>query len=117
MYALIFFALLASIVWFWTDSLRARERAYLTCAGACRDLDVQLLDQTVALVRLSLSRDSKRRVRIQRWYGFEFSVDGCDRYNGIAALLGPSIEYVQLEHPHGRVILNTALNPLAKNYQ
>lgn len=99
--ALFFVGVLA---WFWSDSLRARERALRVCSGACRQVDVQLLDQTVAVSRLSLGRDPAGRVRVRRFYTFEFSTNGAQRFRGYAVLLGRIVEYVHMDHPDGPVI-------------
>ena len=37
-------------------------------------------------------------------YGFEFSIDGVERYRGHAVLLGRVLEVVQMQHPDGAVI-------------
>lgn len=101
---------LAALVWFWADSMRARERAVRRCAVACKDMNLQLLDQTVGLRRLGLGRNAEGRVLIRRWYGFEFSVSGVNRYKGVVALLGNRIEYLRLEHPDGPIIINGIVN-------
>ena len=95
---------LGVVVWFWSDSLRAREQALRVCAAACRQTDVQLLDQTVAVYRLGVGRDGRGRLRLRRFYGFEFSMDGADRYRGHAVLLGHALELLQMDHPHGPII-------------
>lgn len=97
---------LAVIVLVWVDSLRARERAVSSCAEACRRMDVQFLDQTVALSRIGLARGQGRAVVIRRRYVFEFSTNGSDRRHGCAELLGPEVHYVQLDHPDGSTILD-----------
>ena len=45
-------AVIGAAVWFWIDSLRARERAVQLCHASCRARGVQLLDQTVAVFGL-----------------------------------------------------------------
>ena len=97
-----------AVYWFWSDSLRAREQALRVCAGACRQLDVQLLDQTVAVYRLGVGRDGHGRLRLRRFYGFEFSTDGADRYPGHAVILGQVLELLQMDHPDGPVIQGPA---------
>lgn len=99
---------LAVIVLVWVDSLRARERAVSSCAEACRRMDVQFLDQTVALSRIGIARGSGRALAIRRRYVFEFSTNGSDRRHGCAELLGPEVHYVQLDHPDGSTILDPA---------
>jgi hypothetical protein len=90
-----------AVIWFWSDSLRAREQALRVCGAACRQLEVQFLDQTVAVYKLGLARDPRGRLRLRRFYGFEFSIDGVDRYRGQAVLLGHALELLQMDHPDG----------------
>lgn len=88
---------LAAIIWFWIDSLRAREAAIKHCAQACSRLDLQFLDQTVALKRLGLQRNKHGRVQFKREYRFEFSNVGNDRLSGLAVMLGNQIQLMHLE--------------------
>jgi hypothetical protein len=101
---LILLTLTAALVWFWTDSMRTREVALRRCAELCRQMDVQLLDQTVRLARLRLGRNDKGRLQLRRFYVYEFSTDGIDRWYGVAILLGQRLEYLRMEHPEGPII-------------
>ena len=98
--------LLASVVWLWYESLRHREHAIRSCKKDCKEMGVQLLDQTVALGSISLKRDFNRRLKFVRRYNFEFSVDGDDRHRGSIVLLGDSVEHTRLEHPGGTIIMH-----------
>ncbi len=102
---LIMIAVLLGLVWFWADSTRAREVALQHCGRACRDANVQFLDQTVALASLGLGRDARGRLVPRRRYGFEFSTNGADRHRGVAAMTGRVVEFVRLEHPGGPFIM------------
>lgn len=99
--------LIIGLVWFWADCMRAKELALRVCVRACEQMHVQLLEQTVAFSRLALARDQGGQLCLRRWYGFEFSTDGGDRRRGSAALLGPAVELVRMEHPGGAVILGS----------
>lgn len=102
--ALIALAVLALLLWFWVDSMHAREEALRRCTILCREMDVQLLDQTVRMVRLRLARDDRGRIRVRRFYVYDFSTDGANRWHGIAILLGQRLEYLHMEHPDGPII-------------
>ncbi len=93
-------------LWFALDSLRAREQALHACKSACREMDVQLLDHTVALARLRLARDARGHVRLRRRYSFEFSSGGTDRSRGHVDLLGLMVIGVEMEGPTGAIILS-----------
>ncbi len=101
---LIALSILAFLLWFWVDSMHAREEALRRCAILCREMDVQLLDQTVRMARLRLARDDRGRIQVRRFYVYEFSTDGADRWYGIAILLGQRLEYLRMEHPNGPII-------------
>lgn len=111
MNSLLAMLVLASLAWFWADSLKAREQALRASANACRQLGVQLLDQTVSLASLGLGRTPAGRVSFRRRFRFEFSTDGIDRLSGQASLLGHRVESVHLDMPEGLTILppNTRL--------
>lgn len=82
---------------FWTDSLRARERALAAGRRACERYGVQLLDETVVFASLRLARDEDGRVRLKRTYSFEFSDTGDNRRHGAIVMLGPDLADLQLE--------------------
>lgn len=98
-------ALLALAAALWQDGLRARERALAAARRACQELDVQLLDQTVAMRRLALVRSPTGWLRLRREFGFEFSVEGTERRGGSAVVVGGRVLSVDLDHPEGLVVL------------
>ena len=97
-------------VWLWSDTMRARERALQVCRKACKRIDAQLLDDTVALKRMALRSDYSRRA-IWRLYRFEFTFDGATRRAGHIALLGRSVQHLELDLPQGTVIEDIAAPP------
>ncbi len=106
MNALTFLFALAILVWFWQNSLRFREYAMQKCKVVCRDMDLQLLDETVALHKFTLARDGSRQIKILRRYHFEFSLQGYDRYEGSITCLGQGVDHIQLDHPEGQIIMH-----------
>ena len=106
---LITLVIMAALIWFWVDSMRTHEVALKRCAAMCREMDVQLLDQTVRIARLRLGRDRRGRIQLRRFYVYDFSTDGQDRWFGIAILLGQHIEYIRMELPQGPIIQNAKL--------
>ncbi len=89
----------ALAIWFWLDSMRARETAVAACEKTCRHLGVQFLDETVALSRLRLRRNALGQLQLHRTYRFEFTESGTSRHRGTVALLGRHIEELHLERP------------------
>ena len=88
---------LFAVLWFWRDSLRTRERAIQASRLACRQLDVQLLDDTVALIKLRLCRTRSGTMALCRLYEFDFTVDGEQRRSGTISMRGQSIEDIVLD--------------------
>jgi len=93
----------AFLGWFWYDAMQAREHTLAACRRACRRINAQLLDETVALERLRLAR-SRGQIVIARRYRFEFSLDGDNRCEGRIFLLGSRISDIQMEYPDGLVL-------------
>lgn len=92
----------ASLVWFWVDSMRARERAVALCAHLCRAHSVQLLDQTVALATLGVARNPRGRLQLRRRYRFEFTRSGAARDSGTIVMLGSVMEAAEMPSDSGR---------------
>lgn len=93
--------ILALLVWFWADSLRTREVALEICATACKKINAQLLDETVALRRLGLARNEDGHAVWRRTYRFEYSIDGAQRLRGSVVLRGRAVETVAIQSPDG----------------
>lgn len=93
-----FLILLALIIaWLWWDGLGAKEIARASCKRICREHDVLFLDDTVALTRLRLRRDGSGQMRIFRRFGFEFTSDGEQRYQGYVDMLGSYVIHTEME--------------------
>ena len=91
--------LIGLVALYWQSSLRARERAVQACIRACREYDVQFLDQSVQMARIRIARIGGGRLGFRRWYGFEFSSNGDDRRAGTVVMLGNRPESMHLDLP------------------
>lgn len=89
--------LVALGVFFWLDSLRARERAVAAGRSACERYSLQFLDDTVSISRLRLDRDDEGQLKFARTYTFEFSDTGNNRRHGAIVMLGGELQDVQIE--------------------
>ncbi len=96
--------ILAVLIYFWIDSMNSREKAIAAAHRACKEIDVQLLDQTVALKSMRPVRNRQGRLSFQRIYAFEFSVDGVERREGRAVMLGQVLKQIQLDDDKGVII-------------
>lgn len=91
-------SLLAGI-WFWLDTLKAREACVQAAREACDAEGWLLLDDTVAGRSIALARDDEGRLKLHRVYAFEFSDTGDNRRSGSIALLGQEVELLSLGAP------------------
>lgn len=87
-------AVLAGL-WFWHDSMAAREAANAAAQGVCQREGLQFLDGTVAFATLRLGRHRKPLVLL-RIFSFEFSVDGLTRHGGYVTMDGRRVHAVDL---------------------
>ncbi|MEJ2514896.1 MAG: DUF3301 domain-containing protein [Gammaproteobacteria bacterium] len=83
-------------LWLWHSSMAAREKANEAAAEACRRLQLELLDGTVALSRLWPRRDERGQLALERTYAFEYSDDGQRRLEGFVLMLGRRVTSVGL---------------------
>lgn len=82
---------------YWQSAVRCKEIAVKAARKECDLCGVQLLDQTVQQLKVSMSRDVSGQWRMWREYGFEYSQDGDERYSGNLILLGQRLKRVALE--------------------
>lgn len=91
-----FVALLGGIAWYWFTSTRVRELAIMAARRSTKMSDFQLLDQSVALARVSFSRGRGGHWHLWRQYRFEYSRDGVNREIGQIIMLGQKLEAVMV---------------------
>jgi hypothetical protein len=90
---------LAAYAVYFFQALRIRELALQAARRSCDREGVQLLDQTVSMQRLSLSRDASGSWRVWRQFRFEYTVDGEERERGSVIMLGNRLQaLVMAEH-------------------
>lgn len=92
-------------VWFWLDSLKAREIGIQAARRACAEEGLQFLDETVVGRSLRWARDDDGVLRLRRIYAFEYSDTGDNRRPGSVTLLGQQVELLHVR-PHLYVIPN-----------
>lgn len=97
------FIALCAAVWFWVDSVRAREAGVAAARAVCSREGVQLLDDTVAFRSLRFARDDEGRLSLRRSYEFEYSGSGEDRFRGAVVLLGKEVVMIDVK-AHERVL-------------
>jgi len=85
--------LAAAVLWFWQDSLAARESANAAAIEACHRLGLQFLDGTVAFARVALIREAGR-LKLRRTYVFDYTATSIERRQGFVLLTGSRVESV-----------------------
>lgn len=88
----------AAAAWLWRGH-GIREQALRLARRHCEKIDIELLDENVALQGLRLLRDRQGRLRLAREYSFEFTVTGDQRLHGRIILFGHQLASVELD-PH-----------------
>lgn len=87
----------AAFVWFWQNSLSARERANRAAIDACTRMNLQFLDGTVAFARLRLARNDRGQLSLRRTYIFDYTATSIERRQGFVVLLGARVESIGFE--------------------
>jgi hypothetical protein len=85
--------LAAALVWFWQDSLAARESANAAAKEACTRLGLQFLDGTVAFARVELIRVAGW-LKLRRTYVFDYTATSIERRQGFVLLTGHRVESI-----------------------
>ena len=91
--------LFASAVAWWWRGYAVKEVALQATRAHCREMQVQLLDESVVMCGLWFRRDAGGSLRVRRSFEFEFTSTGDERYHGCTVTLGPRVESIQLQ-PH-----------------
>ncbi|MCF6252229.1 MAG: DUF3301 domain-containing protein [Methylococcaceae bacterium] len=92
-----FIILLLLIGFYWSNAMKAREIAFIAVNVHCQKMDVQLLDEYVALIGIWPKRDDDGKIKAWRSYQFEFTSTGDERYNGKVVMMGDKVLSIQLE--------------------
>jgi hypothetical protein len=90
-------ALLLVAYLYWSKAQQVKELALKATRAHCLNMDVQMLDEYVALDGIRLKRDEAGKVHVRRSFLFEFSSTGNERYNGRIVMLGRQVESIHME--------------------
>ena len=92
-FVLILFA--AAGAWLWHNH-GLRERALERVKQHCKKLDIELLDENVALKKIGFIADASGNKRLARVYNFEFTVTGDQRHTGSITQFGAHSAKIEL---------------------
>jgi len=93
---MLIFLLFGALYYWW----RCSEQHAIALSSArkyCHERDIQLLDDTLAFNKYTLTRASNNRKYLARTYVFDFCQNGQDRHKGEIVLSGYSVIRVMLE--------------------
>jgi hypothetical protein len=93
---IILFITVGLVTWFCVDTLHTLEVTKALGKEICSQYQLQLLDDTVVLVRVRVKRDSRGRWGWQRTFLFEFSDSGNNRKQGMMLMRGVALEMLEL---------------------
>jgi hypothetical protein len=96
---LLLWALIATAAYLWWYGRGLKDAALKAAKRYCQKQQLQLLDESLVLDKLQMSRDERGHLCLQRRYRFEFSATGDERYQGTIALTGKRIIRIELQ-PH-----------------
>ena len=74
-----------------------KQRARSIAIAHCKQLNLQLLDQSIVISGLWPVRGSDGRLLLRRRYRFEFASTGDRRYHGELEMLGLRLERIDFE--------------------
>jgi len=97
MYNIVVALLLLLVIWYWWDTIWAKEVARRAGLKACKNAEVQFLDDTVAKQKIWFNRNEQGHLTICRRYTFEFTHFGDKRYQGHITLQGKKVNDIKMD--------------------
>ncbi len=107
--------LIVCLVALWYYFSKIREELTRQAYRICRELDLQLLDQTVSLKNIRICTDYGKFPDVCLEYHFEISRDGLDRYDSVAILRKRKIQRIVISFPEGDFITDDSTRDLTIN--
>lgn len=101
---LLLIIILVAISASWLTTMRARDRARLAVARLCKQYQLQLLDQSVALNGIKFARSPRGGLTLRRLFRFDYSEDGLSRKSGSIWMKGEQPEMITIERSDGDTI-------------
>ncbi|OED41389.1 hypothetical protein ACH42_14060 [Endozoicomonas sp. (ex Bugula neritina AB1)] len=85
---------------YWFDTAAAKELAVTYGHRACKDVNVQFLDESVVRYHTQVKRGYSGNLCFARDFKFEFTVDGSVRHYGYIRLLGKKLQMLDMDIPN-----------------
>lgn len=96
--------LLAAVIAFWLSTMSSRDAARSLVAEFCRNNNLQLLDQTVALCRVAVRRKMNGNLSFVRVFRFDYSDNGFRRRDGMVWMLANQPLQISLQLDDRQVV-------------
>lgn len=96
---LLLWFVIATAAYLWWYGRGLKDAALKAAKRYCQSQQLQLLDESLVLNKLRISRDDRGQLCLKRHYRFEFSATGDERYLGVVELNGKRILRIELQ-PH-----------------
>ena len=87
---------LGLLAWLWLDSIKVRDIGIRAAKVACHSEGFQLLDDTVSIARVALTRDGDGAAALRRVYNFDYTDTGDNRRNGSLVMIGSRVLVVNI---------------------
>jgi hypothetical protein len=94
---LLLLTLAGVIAVYWWQSGMFKGRARELAIAHCRQLGLQLLDQSMVITGIWPARSDSGKIEFRRTYQFEFSSIGDRRYQGLLVMQGMRLKSIELE--------------------
>ena len=94
---LLLLTLLGVIAVYWWQSGLFKGRARELASAHCRQLGLQLLDQSMVITAVWPTRGRSGKIELRRTYQFEFASIGDRRYQGLLVMQGMRLQSIELE--------------------
>jgi len=90
------FVILLGVLYWW-HAYGIKQLALQQTKAYCQKMDIQMLDESIALGRIAVKRDTEGRVNFVREFRFEFASTGDERYQGLTTMHGRRCLHIALD--------------------
>lgn len=100
LYDLVAWTIALLLLYGWWYGMGQKDRVIKFTRRYCQQLGYQLLDQTMVFRGYRFFRDDRKRQQLCRYYGFDISTTGDDRYQGEVWVKHGAVIRVMLHTDH-----------------
>lgn len=97
MFNILWLTIAGLFFYYWWNSWKYKGRALGLALDHCRQLDLQLLDQSMVIRGIWPERNANGNLALRRAYQFEFTSTGEQRYQGKIVLIGMGLKSIDFE--------------------